>query len=244
MKNISFLISFLLLSSCIFSQETPSTSTSPSTQGIYFDASGYFSIPLGAYKNSKNNDVSGFANPGFLAQLNLDWIGEHDYGLAFQYTLQYNPLNKAGKNDTIHDMSQPLGTKGWTNHYLTAGIVVMKETGKFTIEGKVLGGVVLSSSPVFRTIDPVSHNASDNTGIGFALGGGLSAGYAVTPRVKVKVSIEYLQGYPKIHKNGAQPVAVDSITGNFIYSAPVLVETKRVISSFNIGAGVLVKISK
>jgi opacity protein-like surface antigen len=244
MKNFYLLVAFLFLSLFASSQE-PAPKVKPgSTQGLYLEPAIGFSLPIGAYGANKIDDVSGFASPGFLARLNLDWVGQKDYGLAVQYTFQSNALDKSVKNDTLVGMAEPLGTKGWKNHYLIAGLVIMKSPGKFVIEGKALGGIVLSSSPVFRTMDPIFKTSSSNTGTGFAFGVQLGAGYAIAKHVSLKVSVEYLQGYPKIHRQyGAQVIGIDN-DGHLIYSAPLNKETKRTISSFNIDAGLLIKLSK
>jgi hypothetical protein len=244
MRKQSLLTAFILLWSFAFSQETSQVNKHFSTQGLYLDASAGFSVPVGAYGGSKIDDVSGFASPGVLAQLNLDWVGDQDYGLAVQYTFQSNSIKRSVKNDTLVGMAEALGTKGWTNNYLLAGLVVMKAIGKVIIGGKALAGIVLSESPVFRTMDPVYRTPSSNTGAGLGIGIQLNAAYTISRRVSLQLNVEYLQGYPKIHRQyGAQIVGID--TGyHIIYSPPVTIETKRVLSSFNIGAGVIVKLSK
>jgi len=235
---------FFLLPFLIFSQEKVKKADTAKTDEFYLDASAGLSLPLGAYANADiKNSNSGFATPGFLAQLNLDWIGKDNYGLGFQYLFQYNALNSSVKDDTLSGMGQALGTGAWTNHYLMAGLVVLKFIHKFYIEGKTLAGVVLSSSPVFNTIDPVYKTPSTNIGVGFAWGIQLGAGYAVSPRVTVKANIEYILGNPKIHRNyGAQYFVND--TGAIIYSPPLDVETKRKISALLVKAGIVVKLAK
>jgi hypothetical protein len=93
-------------------------------------------------------------------------------------------------------------------------------------------------------MDPVYRTPSSNTGAGLGIGIQLNAAYTISRRVSLQLNVEYLQGYPKIHRQyGAQIVGID--TGyHIIYSPPVTIETKRVLSSFNIGAGVIVKLSK
>jgi opacity protein-like surface antigen len=246
MRKFFLLICLSFMPFLIFSQETKKKSDSASTSRIYLDVSGGISLPMGSFaKSDLENSGSGFATQGFLAQVNLDWIGKSDYGLAVQYTFQRNPLKSSVKKDTLSGMNEPLGTGAWTSHYLMAGIVVMKFIHKVYIEGRALIGVILSTSPVFNTIDPLYKTEDSNTGTGFAYGIQLGAGYAVSPRVCVKANIEYLVGNPAIHHQyGAQVIGVDTTTGRFIYSAPITYETKRTISALLLKAGIVIKLSK
>src|ERR1035437_7807201 len=171
MTKILLLTCLLFLPFLIFSQEKVKKANSDSTGRIYLDASGGLSLPLGSYANTDvKNSGSGFASPGFLAQVNLDWIGKDNYGLGLQYTFQHNALKSSVKNDKLSDMQtgQVIGVGSWTNHYLMAGLVVLKFIHKFIIEGKALFGVVLSSSPIFKTVDPIYKTPSTNIGTGFA----------------------------------------------------------------------------
>jgi len=246
MRKSLLLTCLFLFPFLIFSQEAVKKADSASAGRLYLDVSGGLSLPLGSYANGDvKNSGSGFANPGFLAQLNLDWIGKNNFGLGLQYTFQMNPLKSSVKNDTLVGMYQPLGTGSWSNHYLMTGVVFLKFIHKFYIEGKTLIGFVLSSSPVFNTVDPVYKTPSTNRGTGIAFGVQMGAGYAVSPRLTVKASLEYLIGNPKIHHQyGAQPVGIDTLTGAIIYSAPLNMETKRTVSALLVKAGIVVKLSK
>jgi opacity protein-like surface antigen len=235
MRKIYLLVCVLFSPFLIFSQEAVKKSDSATAGGIYLDASGGVSLPLGSYANADvKNQGSGFASPGFLIQVNLDWTGKGNFGIGLEYTFQYNPLKSSVKNDTLSGMGQAIGTGAWTNHYLMPGVVFVKFFHKLYIEGKAMIGIVISSSPVFKTVDPVYHTPSTNSGTGLAWGIQAGAGYAVSPRVTVKASVEY----------GAQPSGVDSLTGAIIYSAPINMETKRTVSALLIKAGVVVKLSK
>jgi opacity protein-like surface antigen len=244
MRKIFLLTFLLILPFLIFSQEAVKKTESPATEGLYLDASAGGAFPMGFYaKSDIKNSNSGFATNGFLAQFNLDWLGKDNYGLGLQYTFQYNPFKNSVKNDTLTGMSQALGTGSWTNHYLMAGLVVLKFFHKVYFEGKILAGVILSSSPLFKTIDAQTHNPSNNTGTGFAWGVQVGAGYAVSPRVTLKASIEYLTGNPKIHHQSVQQT-LDTITHTINYSAPINIDTKRTVSALLVKAGIVVKLSK
>lgn len=245
MTKILLLTCLLFLPFLIFSQEKVKKTNADSAGRVYLDACGGLSIPLGSYsKTDVKNSGSGFATLGFLGQVNLDWIGKGNYGIGLQYTFQNNTLKSVVKNDTLPGMSQALGTGSWSNHYLMTGLVVLKFIHKIYIEGKALIGVVISSSPVFKTVDPIYKTPSTNRGIGLAYGIQAGVGYTVSPRVTVKASLEYLLGNPKIHHQYGAQQTLDTITGTLIYSAPVTLETKRTVSALLIKAGIVVKLSK
>jgi opacity protein-like surface antigen len=246
MKSNLLLFCLLLISFTGFSQEAAKKEDAPRTGGLFLDGSLGVSLPTGSFAGDDvKSSSSGFATTGFAAQLNFDWIGNNHFGLGLQYTFQNNPLKSSVSNDTLSGMSQALGTGSWSSHYLMAGVSYLTFIHRFYIEGRGLIGFVASSSPVFRTTDPATQSSSTNWGIGLAYGIQLGAGYAISPRVTVKASIEYLAGTPKIHHQyGAQVVEIDSVTGQFIYSAPVTVETKRTLSAFLVKAGVVLKLSK
>jgi opacity protein-like surface antigen len=248
MTKIFLLTCIFLLPFLVFSQETAvkkADSVSAKAGGLYLDASGGLSIPMGYFaRDDVKFGGSGFANPGFLAQINLDWTGKSNSGLALQYTFQRNSLKSSVKNDTLSGMSKAVGTGSWTNHYLMVGVVFLNFIHKVYIEGKGMLGVVLSSSPLFSTVDPVYQTPSTNTGIGLAYGAQFGVGYKVSPKVTVKASVEYILGIPKIHHQyGAQPT-FDTITGTLVYSAPMTIETKRTVSALLVKAGIVVKLSK
>lgn len=246
MKSNILLVCLLLITFTGFSQEAAKKDNAARIGGLYLDGSLGVSLPLGSFAGDDvKNSNSGFASTGFAGQVNFDWIGNNHFGLGLQYTYQNNPLKSSVSNDTLSGMSQALGTGSWSSHYLMAGVSYLTFIHRFYIEGRGLIGFIFSSSPVFRTTDPATQSSSGNWGIGFAYGIQLGAGYAVSPRVTVKAGIEYLAGTPKIrHQYNAQVVEIDSITGQFIYSAPVTIETKRTLSAFLIKAGVVVKLSK
>ncbi len=244
MTRILLLACILFLPFLIFSQEAVKKADSATAGGIYLDASGGGAFPLGSYASGDvKSSISGFATTGFLAQVNLDWIGKDNYGLGLQYTFQHNALKSSVKEVTLPDMFQTVGTGSWSNHYLMAGLVVLKFFHKVYFEGKILAGVIISSSPIFKTVDPETHNPSNNTGTGFAWGIQAGVGYAVSPRVTVKASLEYLAGNPQIHHQSVQQT-LDTVTGTIIYSAPINADTKRSISALLVKAGIVVKLSK
>jgi hypothetical protein len=243
MRKILLLNCLLFLPFLIFSQEAVKKTDSALASRLYLDVSGGVSIPMGYYAM---DDVKsgGLATRGILAQLNLDWIGKYNYGLALQYTFQMNPLKSSVRNDTLEGLGQPLGKGSWSNHYLMIGIVFLKTFHKFYFEGKALVGIVLSFSPVFKTTDPFYKTPSTNTGTGFAYGVQLGAGYAVSQSVTIKANIEYIAGNPQIHRQyGAQVIGIDT-SGKLIYSPPLNFDTKRTISALLVKAGVVIKLSK
>ncbi len=248
MSKIFLLTSLYLLPLLVFSQGTAvkkADSASAKSGGLYLDLSGGLSLPMGYYaRKDVKFGGSGFATPGFLGQINLDWIGKDNYGPALQYTFQRNSLKSSVKNDTLSGMSQAVGTGSWTNHYLMVGVVFLNFIHKVYVEGRGMLGVILSSSPLFSTVDPVYQTPSTNTGIGLAYGAQFGIGYKVSPKVTVKASVEYILGTPKIHHQYGAQQTFDTITGTLVYSAPMTIETKRTVSALLVKAGIVVKLSK
>lgn len=239
-RNLLFFL--VILPFIAFTQPTQTVPASSSTRGIFLDASAEWSLPIGAYaSNDKGNDQSGFSRSGFLAQLTFEWIGKRNFGLAFQYTIQLNPLKNTAKDSVLSGMSVPLGSGNWSNHYIMVGPVYMKYFGKILFEARALFGVIISTSPLFKTVNPIYKNVSNNTGTGLAFGLGAGAGYRVSSKVALKLNAEYLMGTPKIDRQyGAQ--IIESRNGFWVYSPPVNFDTKKNVSSFNLGISIIFKI--
>ena len=122
-----------------------------------------------------------------------------------------------------------------------AGPVYMKYVKKFLFDARILVGVIFSSSPLFRTEDPAYQTVSNNTGTGFAFGIGAGAGYRISPVVSLKLNAEYRMGTPKIDRQyGAQVIGYRDSA--FVYSPPITFDTKKVVSSFNLGLSIIFKI--
>ena len=245
MKKILLLNCLLFLPFLIFSQETVKKADSALASRLYLDVSAGMSIPMGYFaRDDVKFGGSGFAAPGFLAQLNLDWIANYNYGLALQYTFQRNSLKSSVRNDPLPGMSKAVGTGSWTNHYIMAGVVFLHFIHNVYVEGKALIGVVLSSSPLFNTVDPVYQTPSTNTGVGPAYSAQFGVGYKVSPQVTVKASVEYILGNPKIHHQYGAQQTLDTITGTLVYSSPITIETKKTVSALFVKAGIVIKLSK
>ena len=240
-RNLLFFL--VILPFIASTQQTQTVPVFPSTRGVILDASAGLSLPTGAYAMSDEaNEQSGFSRSGLFVQLTCDWMGKKDFGLAFQYTFQLNPLKNNAKDLVLSGMTDSLGTGNWTNHYIMGGPVYMKHFGKILFEAKALIGIIISTSPLFKTVDPVYKNVSNNTGTGLAFGIGAGAGYKVSSFVDLKLNAGFQFGSPKIHKQyGAQIIGIKD--GVFVYSAPVNFDTKKTISTFNLGISIIIKIT-
>jgi hypothetical protein len=243
MKTIVLLSCFLVSSILVFSQDAVKKTDKPKSGGLYMDASAGMSFPLGDYASTDVKHEGSGAKNGFLGQVNLDWMGKNNWGLGIQYTFQYNKLQSSVENETLTGMNEALGSGAWTNHYLMAGLTYLNFFKKVYFEGKGLFGFVASSSPLFKTTDPDTKKTSSNVGVGIAYGIQFGAGYAVSKRVTVKASVEYLAGIPKINKQSVYQT-YDTAIQQYVYSAPVTVDTKRNVSAFIVKAGVVVRLSK
>jgi len=244
MRTFSLLLIIFFLP-FIGSPQIVTKTDSTNKSKIYLDISFGSSIPMGYYaRKDINFGGSGFATPGFLAQINLDWIGKSNSGLAIQYTYQKNDLISSIKNDTLKETYKAVGTGSWTNHYLMAGLVYLHSIDKVYVEGRALIGIVLSSSPLFNTVDPFDYTSSTNLGVGMAFSAQFGVGYKISPKVTVKANVEYTLANPQIHHQYGAQQSYDSITKQIIYSPPITVETKRTVSALLIKAGIVIKLSK
>jgi len=247
MKNVFLLIGIVFVPYLAYPQASLKKADTAKASSLYLGFSVGLSQPLGSYTSTdvKNFDA-GFATPGSVLQVNFDWLGINNIGLALEYAYQRNPLNSSVKNDTLRGTgkpNQPLGIGNWTNHYLMAGIAVTHFFDKVYVEGRALFGFVISSTPVFKTMD-VSKNVSTNVGTGLAGGVQLGVGYSINPRVTVKANIEYLLGRPGINKQYKGEMVLDTITHTYYPSALQKINTKLTVSSLLIKAGVVIKLSK
>ncbi len=243
MNKHNLLFFLVILPFIASTQQTQTVPVSPSARMVILDASTGLSLPTGAYAVSDEaNEQSGFSRRGLVVQLTCDWIGKKDFGLAIQYTFQLNPLKNNAKDLVLSGMSVPLGSGNWSNHYVMGGPVYMKYFGKILFEARALIGVIISTSPLFKTVDPAFKTVSNNTGTGLAFGISAGAGYTVSSIVALKLNAGYLIGTPKIDRQyGAQIIGIKD--GVFVYSAPVNFDTKKTVSTFNLGISIIIKIT-
>jgi hypothetical protein len=241
-KRILIIYLVALVSFSGFSQDSLQTKKKEKS-GIYLDASTGVSIPLGNYANDDpKDDATGYANPGFFVQAGIDWMGKNDFGLAFQLGYQNNSLKDTAKTVIPDRSDKPMGDGSWSNIYLMAGVAYLKQMNKLSVDAKFLGGFIISSSPVFRTYNPESKMNEGSTGTGLALGLSVGVGYNVSSKVALKATLGYNAGFPKIDKQyNATVIGIDSLTGQYIYSAPSQYNIKKTVSSINAGAGVVYK---
>ena len=226
-----------------YCEDKPKDKKTKEKQRIYMDALVGCAVPLGSYaKADPTNEKAGYATPGFIFQLNIDWLGKNEFGIAFQYNYQYNPYKKSAKDMIPFERKDSLGSGGWSNHYLLIGPVYLKQVNRILIDIKVLGGLILSSCGLFSTIDPASKLKSTNLGMNFGYGFKAGVGYFVTKNISLMVNISFLGGTPKIDKQyEARFIGIDPVTGDYIYTAPVEIQTKLPVSTINACAGILYK---
>ena len=169
-------------------------------------------------------------------------MGKNNFGLAFQLTYQNNSLKDTAKTVIHEGSSLPMGSGNWSNIYILAGPVFLKQIKKIAIDAKLVGGFVISTSPVFKTTNPETNMNEGGTGTGFALGVNIGIGYALSQKVALRLTLGYLAGFPKIDRQyNAVVIGMDSLTGKYIYSSPVDITIKKTVSTFNTGLGVIYK---
>jgi len=242
MKELFIIFLAVILPGSMFAQ----TKTDPGKQkyikGIYLDVSAGISFPIGkSYTKAEGNDPkSGCAGTGFLVQVNGEWVGNNVLGLGFQYDYQHNPiLASAQELVLVGGDNTPLGSGAWKNHYLLVGPVFVKQVHNLLINAKVFAGLILSFSPVFRYIDPVSQQSTNGMTYGFGYGMGIGLGYSVSKRVSLMMNVNYLGGSPKLSKE-SQVITWDSTTNTNVTSMTEI-SIKKIVSTVNIGAGAVFK---
>ena len=257
MKRV-ILVAFLGLFLLVLSAQTIENKTKiHEHQPIFLDLSGGISLPVG--KNftglDRNNTSAGYADNGYFARVEVDWMGKTDFGMAIQYTLQHNPLKGAAKNIIPFGGLDSLGTGSWNNHYLLIGPVYMKSISKFVIEANLLGGIILSFSPVFDTWNLASKAKVSNHAFGFGCGIGIGVGYNISPKIALNVNVGYLCGFPQVKvSNRAELLTHDTtIAYNWVthendttvnernYTAVSENSFKKTVSAFNAGIGLIIK---
>jgi hypothetical protein len=236
------LIPLILLQLNGFSQQNAVENTTNEKKNIYLDASSGAAIPLGNYANDDPKDkTTGYAKTGFFIQANVDWVGKNYFGLALQLTYQNNALKDTAKTVISYGSSIPMGSGSWSNIYIMGGPVFLKQIKKIAIDAKLVGGFIISTSPVFETTNPETKLNEGGTGTGFALGVNVGLGYALSQKFALKLTFGYLSGFPKVDRQyNAYVIGIDN-SGHFIYSSPMDIEIKKTVSTFNTGLGIIYK---
>jgi hypothetical protein len=245
MKKLSILFLVLALSGSISAQIKTDTTKVKQFKGFYLSVSSGVSFPVGnSYISVDGKDTkSGYAGTGYLVQVNGDWPGNNMIGLGLQYTYQRNPI-LASAHDIVRDGNDttPIGSGAWANHYLMIGPVFVKQVHKLLISARMAVGFIVSFSPVFRYIDPVTQRRTNN--MAYGLGYGLSAGvgYSVSERVSLQMNVSYYGGAPKLSKEyKPQVTGWDTITNTNIFSPLTEISIKKIVSTINLSAGAVFK---
>jgi hypothetical protein len=253
MRKSGFLIIlFLVIAGLLPAQDVPADSAIKKKSRMTIDFNGAYSIPLGKYKPSdQEDDNPGYAGGGLMAQIKLNWLGKRDLGLGISYIFQQNWIPKEYQ-DIVIPGGNPngLGDKPWSNHYLMAGPVLLTEfPNKVVIDAAILVGFVVASSHVFDMTVPVdtigTTMTSSGAGTGFAYQIRAGVGYRVGKRIILTGGFSLTGGSPKRTKSFYSYSYVEDPPGsnNYIYAYQGYEETiKHKIASFNPGIGLIIKL--
>jgi hypothetical protein len=246
MKNTIALLFLCATYSVIYAQVPAAKSDSVIHRGMAIEVSGGYSVALGTYASSdRQNKKSGYATNGWQVQVTFDWLGKKDFGLALSYAYQRNPAKEAANQVFPNGIPDSLGSGSWSNHYLMIGPVFMKNIGNFQVDGKISGGVMVSSSPVFDTPDPTDstggkYNKNIATGFSYQVSAGF--GYRVSSHLAVKLNVNLMGGWPGANRQYSSQLIryetyKDPVTGveytKPVYSAPVEYDIKKVVTTLN-----------
>ena len=252
MKTLSGIIIFLFAFIAVSGQMPASSPKEGANRNMAVDFSVGYSTPIGAFgKFNRDDKTSGYAAGGFQFQACFDWMGKKHLGLSLQYTYLSHTFKDTASNIIPDGMKSPLGPGSWTNHCLMFGPVFMTNFGKLHFDAKILGGFMLSFSPVFSTPDPTDTTGSrinQNTGTGFGYQISAGVGYTISPHVAFKFNLSLLGGWPSARKQyTSQLIGYEKVkneqTGLYyytpVYSAPVDYEIKKAISTLNPSIGLV-----
>jgi hypothetical protein len=238
----------------VFSQSDSLAHKPGNTRKMMLEASAGYSVPYGTYAASDTkSEKSGCAAPGWMAQLALSWLGSSHIGLTVQYTYQRNPVENGFSKAFSDGMPVDVSQGSWSNHYLLAGPVFMKTFGKIHVDAKLLGGFVVSASPVFDTPDPTDttkYEYDSNIAAGFGYQVSAGVGYQFSGNFAVKFNLSLQGGWPaKEREYGSEflgyQVFYNPSTGlpyyDKVYSAPITYDMKKVVSTVNPSFGLVYK---
>jgi hypothetical protein len=250
-RHISFVLLILLVPFSSFSQDQKKKKEKKPREKDYFslDFNLNYSFVLGNYGQvDRTTYKSGFATNGWVAQLGFNWLGKNGFGLGFQYDLQRNPYQDTAKNTIPYGTKFPLGSSGWTNNYLLAGPVFIRDFGKWELSVKALFGFILAQSTIFNVLSPIDQSNVSVNASGFAYSVCVGVGYRFNQHWGLNLNVNYLGATPKATKTYGQEIIEwksvrDTISGTSynvpVYSAPVKYEIKRTVSTLNTGIGVI-----
>jgi hypothetical protein len=256
MKNAALILFLSAIFSMANAQGPAEKADSVVHQTMAFEISTGYSIALGTYASGdRQNKKSGYATNGWMAQLTFDWMGKRDVGLALSYAYQRNPFTNAANEVYPYSgrETDSLVSGSWSNHYLMIGPVFMKTIRKLHVEGKIMGGVMVSSGAIFDTPDPTDSSGvkyNKNIATGFAYLVTVGFGYMVSSHLALKLNVNLLGGWPGASRQYASQLIryetyKDPVTGveysKPVYSAPVEYEIKKVVTTLNFNIGLVYK---
>ena len=241
MKRSKLLVVFLFISFSLFCQEIDKSEKPKENKNIFVDFLIGPSIPVGkSYPGIEYlNEKSGYAKTGYLFQGTINWLGKKNMGLAVQIAYQRNPLKDTAEMVIPSGTGYAWGKGGWMNIYLLAGPVYEKKIQKILIDVKILGGFVITSSPVFNMTNPETHQNEKKSATGFSLGFNANAGYFLTSHMALQLSLSYLAGFPAVSKQYNAYQYWDPELKKIIYTAPSEFKINKNISTFNTTAGIV-----
>lgn len=196
------IIFFLAVLACAVQGQDEDSGKRISSHNMAIEISGGYSVALGKYTSlNKEDEKAGFAANGWQVQAAFSWMGKKDFGLSLLYAFQRNPLSNSADSIPLENFPDGfmLGPGAWSNHYLLAGPVFMKTIRKLYLDARILGGVIVSASPVFTTPNPGDTTGTDkdqNIATGFGYQVSATVGYALSPRFALKVSLALRGGWP------------------------------------------------
>jgi len=250
-RNIPIILLTLLVPFSSFSQDQKKKKEKKPREKDYLSLEFNldYSFVLGNYGAvDKTTYKSGFAANGWVAQLGFNWLGKNGFGLGLQYDLQHNPYKDTAKSTIPYGTKYPLGSAGWTNNYLLAGLACIKDFGKWELNVKALVGFIFAQSTNFNVLSPIDQSNVAVNATGFAYSFYVGVGYRFSEHWGMNLNVNYLGATPKATKSYGSEIVEwktvrDTITGTTynvaVYSAPVKYEIKRTVSTFNGGIGVI-----
>lgn len=254
MKTTVLAILAVILPAVLTAQQPAASEVTASGRGMVLEFRGGYSLPLGAFaSDDREKDNSGYAGGGWMAGASFSWLGKHGIGLGLSYSYLNNRMNHGVSLVYPNGVPDSIDPGSWSNHFVLAGPVFIKQIDRLHLEARLMGGFVVSAGSLYDTRnvgDTVMMKIDQNIATGFGLEIGAGVGYYLTDMLAIKFNLALMAGwttmsreYPRvllrydetIDPNTGLPIVVP------IYSGGGSFEVKKTITALEPTLGLVLR---